>query len=74
VTRALRLSVTLDGFRMDWALSDDAALFSRAEDACLQARDGARAGDRHYGLGDKTGPLDQTGRRLWTARVLRTAT
>ena len=72
-TRALQLSVTLDGFRMDWALSDG-TIFAR--DRATQPyflgqkthafkHAMARApGDRHYGLGDKTGPLDLTGRRL----------
>ncbi len=72
-TRALRLSATLDGFRMDWALSDG-TVFARDREtqpyflgqktyAFKHAM--ARApGDRHYGLDDKTGPLDLTGRRL----------
>ena len=72
-TGALRLSVTLDGFRMDWALPDG-TIFARDREmqpyflgqkthAFKHAM--ARApGDRHYGLGDKTGPLDLTGRRL----------
>ena len=72
-TRALRLTVTLDGFRMDWALPDG-AIFARDRETqpyYLGQRTHAfkhamaRApGDRHYGLGDKTGPLDLTGRRL----------
>src|ERR1700688_872472 len=72
-TGALRLSVTLDGFRMDWALSDG-TIFARdraAQPYFLGQKTHAfkhamaRApGDRHYGLGDKTGPLDLTGRRL----------
>ena len=72
-TRALRLTVTLDPFRMDWALNDG-RIFARDRDAqpyFLGQRTHAfkhamaRAiGDRHYGLGDKTGPLDLTGRRL----------
>jgi alpha-glucosidase len=69
-TRALRLFVTLEGFRMDWALSDG-TIFARDREtqpyflgqkthAFKHAM--ARApGDRHYGLGDKTGPLDLTG-------------
>ncbi len=72
-TRALRLTVTLDGFRMDWA-RPDGTRFARDREtqpyfigqkthAFKHAM--ARAlGDRHYGLGDKTGPLDLTGRRL----------
>ena len=72
-TKALRLSIALDGFRMDWALPDG-TIFARDREtqpyflgqkthAFKHAM--ARApGDRHYGLGDKTGPLDLTGRRL----------
>ena len=72
-TRALRLTLTLDGFRMEWALPDG-TIFARDREtqpyflgqnthAFKHAM--ARAlGDRHYGLGDKTGPLDLTGRRL----------
>ena len=72
-TPALRLLVTLDRFRMDWALPDG-TIFARDREtqpyflgqnnhAFRHAM--ARApGDRHYGLGDKTGPLDLTGRRL----------
>uniref|UniRef100_UPI003F95D67B TIM-barrel domain-containing protein n=1 Tax=Roseiarcus sp. TaxID=1969460 RepID=UPI003F95D67B len=72
-TRALRLFVTLDGFRIDWALPDG-TIFARDREtqpyflgqkthAFRHAM--ARApGDRHYGLGDKTGPLHLTGRRV----------
>ncbi len=72
-TRALCLTLTLDRFRMDWALPDG-TIFARDREtqpyflgqkthAFKHAM--ARAlGDRHYGLGDKTGPLDLTGRRL----------
>ena len=73
MTRALRLTLTLDGFRMDWALPDG-TIFARDREIqpyCLGQKTHAfkhamaRAlGDRHYGLGDKTGPLDLTGRRL----------
>ena len=42
----------------------NAAVLSRPEDARLPTRDGAPPGDRYYGLGDKTGPLDLHGRRL----------
>ena len=72
-TRALRLTLTLDGFRMDWALPDG-TIFARDREIqpyCLGQKTHAfkhamaRAlGDRHYGLGDKTGRLDLTGRRL----------
>src|SRR5580692_2156425 len=72
-TRALRLTMTLDGFRMDWALPVG-TIFARDRETQpyflgqkthafkhAMARD---HNDRHYGLGDKTGPLNLTGRRL----------
>ncbi len=72
-TRALRLTVTLQGLRIDWALPDG-VIFARDRQTQpyfvgqkthafrhAMARDPA---DRHFGLGDKTGPLDLTGRRL----------
>ena len=72
-TRALRLTVTLHGLRMDWSLPDG-AIFARDRETQpyvfgqethafrhAMARDPA---DRHFGAGDKTGPLDLTGRRL----------
>jgi alpha-glucosidase len=72
-TRALRLTLTLDGLRTDWALPDG-TIFARdrekqpyflGEKTHAFKHAMARAlGDRHYGLGDKTGPLDLTGRRL----------
>ncbi len=72
-TEALRLAITFDGFRMDWALPDG-TMFARDRETqpyFLGQRTHAfrhamarSAGDRHYGLGDKTGPLDLTGRRL----------
>src|SRR5271166_3291837 len=61
-TRALRLSVTLDGFRMDWALPNG-AIFARdrgtqpyflGQKTYAFKHAMARApGDRHYGLGDR---------------------
>ncbi len=72
-TKSLRLSITLDGFRMDWSLPDG-TVFARDRETqpyCLGQKTHAfkhamarSPGDRHYGLGDKTGPLDLTGRRL----------
>jgi alpha-glucosidase len=72
-TRALRLIVTLDGFRMDWALPDG-TIFARDRETqpyflgqkthAFKHAMARAAGDRHYGLGDKTGALDLTGRRL----------
>ena len=72
-TRALRLTLNLDGFRMDWALPDGTIFtcdretqpYSLGQKTHAFKHAMARApGDRHYGLGDKTGPLDLTGRRL----------
>jgi alpha-glucosidase len=72
-TRSLRLIVALDRFRMDWALRDG-TIFARDRDTqpyflgqkthAFRHAMARAAGDRHYGLGDKTGPLDLTGRRL----------
>jgi len=72
-TRALRLTLTLDGFRMDWALPDG-TIFARDRETqpyflgqktlAFKHAMALALGDRHYGLGDKTGPLDLTGRRL----------
>jgi len=72
-TRALRLIVTLEPFRMDWALSDG-AIFVRDRERqpyflgqkthAFRHAMACAPGDRCYGLGDKTGPLDLTGRRL----------
>jgi alpha-glucosidase len=72
-TRALRLNVTLHGLRMDWSLPEG-VIFARDRETQpyffgqkthafrhAMARDPA---DRHFGAGDKTGPLDLTGRRL----------
>ena len=72
-TRALRLTLTLDVFRMDWALPDG-TIFARDRETqpyflgqnthAFKHAMARSPGDRHYGLGDKTGPLDLTGRRL----------
>jgi alpha-glucosidase len=72
-TRALQLKVTLDPFRMDWALNDG-TFFARdrktqpyflgQQTPAFKHAMARAVGDRHYGLGDKTGPLDLTGRRL----------
>ncbi|RBP02327.1 alpha-glucosidase [Roseiarcus fermentans] len=72
-TRALSLTVTLDPLRLDWALPDRTVFASDRETQPYWLGQGTHAfkhamaraeGDRHYGLGDKTGPLDLTGRRL----------
>ena len=68
----MRVTVGLDGLRMDWALPDgttspptrNSAVFSRPEAHAFRHRWRAARGDRYYGLGDKTGPLDLYGRRL----------
>ncbi|HXZ17076.1 MAG TPA: glycoside hydrolase family 31 protein, partial [Roseiarcus sp.] len=72
-TKALRLTVTLDRFRMDWSLPDG-TIFARDRETqpyflgqrthAFKHATARATGDRHYGLGDKTGPLDLTGRRL----------
>jgi alpha-glucosidase len=72
-TRALRLTLTLDGFRMDWALPDGTIIardretqpyFLGQKTHAFKHAMARAPGDRHFGLGDKTGPLDLTGRRL----------
>ena len=72
-TKALRLIVKLDPLRMDWALPDG-TVFARDRDIqpyFLGQKTGAfrhamarNPGDRYYGVGDKTGPLDLNGRRV----------
>ncbi len=74
-TKALRLTVTLDGFRMVWALPDG-TIFARDRETqpyflgqknhAFRHAMARVPSDRHFGLGDKTGPLDLTGRRLRT--------
>ena len=72
-TSALRLTVALDPLRMEWALPDGTVFAAdREAQPYMVGQSGhafrhamaRRDGDRHFGLGDKTGPLDLTGRRL----------
>ena len=81
-TRQIGLRVTLRPFGLRWTTADGAAF---AADRPTQAyqwseQNGvvrhymARAsGDRFFGLGDKTGPLDKHGRRFRTSRSTRSA-
>jgi alpha-glucosidase len=72
-TEALRLTVGLTALRMDWALSDG-TLFARDREVqpyFLGQKTGAfrhamarNSGDKYFGAGDKTGPLDLSGRRV----------
>ena len=72
-TQAMRLTVRLDPLRMDWALSDGTTFASDREiqpyflgqkTHAFRHAMARRPGDRYYGAGDKTGPLDLYGRRL----------
>src|SRR5271168_2572583 len=72
-TQAMRLTVRLDPLRMDWALSDGATFASDREiqpyflgqkTHAFRHAMARRPGDHYYGAGDKTGPLDLSGRRL----------
>ena len=72
-TRAMRLTVRLDPLGMDWALSDGTTFASDREiqpyflgqkTHAFRHAMARRPGDRYYGAGDKTGPLDLHGRRL----------
>ena len=75
-TAMLRVRVCLAPFAINWMLADGTrfaadrttnAYQSRAATGVIRhymARD--RDGDRYFGLGDKTGPLDLHGRRLRT--------
>ena len=69
----MRLTVRLDPLHMDWALSDGTTFASDREiqpyflgqkTHAFRHAMARRPGDRYYGAGDKTGPLDLYGRRL----------
>jgi alpha-glucosidase len=73
VTQALRLKVDLRRLRLEWTLPDGTIFAAdRATEAyCFGQRTNAfrhamtrHDGDRYFGAGDKTGPLDLYGRRL----------
>ena len=72
-TKAMRVMIALDPFTLTWALPDG-RIFARERPAHATSL-GAKAirhafargpRDRCYGLGDKTGALDLSGRRLRT--------
>ena len=72
-TQALRLTVTLRGLRMDWALPDGMVFaqdreiqpyFLGQKTNAVRHAMARRDGDRYYGAGDKTGALDLSGRRV----------
>ncbi len=72
--KGLSAEVTLDPFGIAWRREGDAVPFLRdrpTQAYFLSNKTGAlahvmerHAEDRHYGLGDKAGPLDRTGRRF----------
>jgi alpha-glucosidase len=69
----MRLSINLTTLRMDWALPDG-TIFAQDRETqpyflgqkthAFRHAMARREGDRYYGAGDKTGPLDLAGRRL----------
>jgi alpha-glucosidase len=71
---ALRARITLAPFGIAWYRTGDIEPFlqdRRTQAYFVSRKTGAfahylerRASDRHYGLGDKSGPLDRTGRRF----------
>jgi alpha-glucosidase len=72
-TQALRLTINLRGLRMAWALPDGTIFaqdretqpyFLGQKSFAFRHAMAKREGDRYYGAGDKTGPLDLAGRRL----------
>src|SRR5262249_33048789 len=74
-TAALSVAVRLNPFGIDWATARKARFASdRPTHAYAWSRRhgtlrhymARQASDRYFGLGDKTGPLDQHGRRLRT--------
>ncbi|WP_158816422.1 glycoside hydrolase family 31 protein [Methylocapsa sp. S129] len=72
-TEAMRLTIALNGLRMDWSLPDG-TVFARDRETqpyflgqkthAFRHAMARRAGDRYYGAGDKTGALDLNGRRV----------
>lgn len=73
-TAGLRAQIRLDPFGIAWYRAGEqqpflqdrptqAYLLSRKTNALLHAME-RHEGERHYGLGDKAGPLDRTGRRF----------
>jgi alpha-glucosidase len=77
-TAQLHAAVRLDPFGIEWSLPGQRAFATdRATHAyeCSRRTGAVRhymargAGDRYFGLGDKTGPLDKAGRRLRTVAL-----
>ncbi len=79
VTKAVIVDVRLSPFGIAWSLADGTPFASDRETNAYQWRSATgtvrhymtrnRDGDRYFGLGDKTGPLDLHGRRLRTLAV-----
>src|SRR5215471_12344443 len=73
-TAALRIVVRLHPFGLEWAASGVRFAADRPTDAykwspgseTLRHYMARQPGDRYFGMGDKTGPLDKHGRRLRT--------
>ncbi len=72
-TAEIRLTIHLAPFRMVWALPDGTVFaqdrevqpyFLGQKTTAFRHAMARRDGDRYYGAGDKTGPLDLAGRRL----------
>lgn len=78
-TETVRLVVHHDPFRIVWADRRTARVFARDRATQPYGADDARGdiahhmarlpGDRHFGLGEKSGDLDKTGRRLRTLNL-----
>jgi alpha-glucosidase len=82
-TRRLRLAIRLQGFRCRWEQRDDEAdaWTLMAEDRPTQAYDFGwwdgrvrhylvrHPGERFFGLGEKSGPMDRAGRRLRLSNI-----
>jgi alpha-glucosidase len=72
-TDKIKLTIHLAPFRMDWALPDG-TIFAQDREVqpyflgqkthAFRHAMARHEGDRYYGAGDKTGPLDLAGRRL----------
>jgi alpha-glucosidase len=75
-TTRIRLTITLDGFHCRWEQRDGAAWRPMMVDRPTQSYDfgwwdgrvhhhvARSAGERYYGLGERSGPMDRAGRRL----------
>jgi len=73
-TADLQIVVRLDPFGLEWATTGTVFAADRRTNGYRWSREGRaldhfmarQLGDRYFGLGDKTGPLDKHGRRLRT--------